>query len=513
MKLKYIFLAFLTLFMASCNEEWLELSNPNLQTTETFWQSEADVKAGVSATYMGLLYDGTWLRFVPFALSLKGDDIQSFSPWRVLSLTGKFNLDEDPIMAQWPWTAFYGVINRANQVLENIDNVEFANQATYDQYKGEALFLRGLSNYYLVSFFRNIPLVMNTYQSEEDLYPEQVSPEVAWAAVIDDFKAAADLLPTTYPETDLGRATKGAALAFVGKSYLMNHDYENASNYLKQVIDLGVYNLVPNYADNFTTSNENNSESIFEIQLDRNVGGTVLGWVSQPAADWSKTSAHAITFAPTGYGFGDAAATRWIFDEYMAEKTVDGEVDPRATISMSYDTTACTMYGTPFREAFDASRWDDVYIRKYTNAFSTEVANEFDWRSDINERVMRYAEVLMMYAECQYELGNAGVAGQYIQMVRDRSDLADISADIASMGREEFYNQLSHDKVLEFAFEGIRFEDIVRWGWLYNADRLQELKDHDSEFSGFIEGREYFPIPPAERDKNPNYTQNPGWGI
>ncbi len=510
MKLKYIIIPII-IILAGCKEEWLELSNPNLQTTETFWKTESDVKAGVSAAYMGLLYDGTWMRFVPFALNLKGDDIQSFSPWPVLSLTGKFSIAADPIMAQWPWTSFYGVINRANQVLENIDNFEFESQTTYNQYKGEALFLRAFSYYYLVSFYENVPLVMRTYQDDSDLYPSQATPEEAWASIIADFSEAAELLPTTYDELNLGRATKGAALAFVGKSYLMNHDYTNASSYLKQVIDLGVYDLVDDYADNFTTSNENNIESVFEIQLDRNAGGTVLGWVSEPGSDWSKTTAHAITFAPTPFGFGDAAATQWIYDEYMIEQTIDGEVDSRAVVSMSYDHADCTMYGTPFREAFDETRWSSVFIRKYTNAFSSERADETDWRSDINERVMRYAEVLMMYAECQYELGNPAVAAEYIQMVRDRSNLPDKTDEITAMGKDDFYTQLSHDKVLEFAFEGIRFEDLVRWGWLYDSQRLNELKEHDSEFSGYIQGREYFPIPPGELDKNPNYDQNTGW--
>ncbi len=352
---------------------------------------------------------------------------------------------------------------------------------------------------------------MRTYQDDSDLYPTQATPEESWAAVIADFTEASKLLPVSYDELNLGRATKGAALAFAGKSYLMNHDYDNASKLLKQVIGLGIYDLAPNYADNFTTVNENNIESIFEIQLDRSVGGTVLGWVSEPGPDWSKTTAHAVTFAPTPYGFGDAEATQWIYDEYMIEPDIDGQVDSRATISMSYDDPSCTMYGKQFRDAFDESRWGKFFIRKYTNAYSSEKPDETDWRSDINERVMRYAEVLMMYAECQYELGNADIAGDYIQFVRNRSNLPDISDDIAEMSKEEFYGQLSHEKALEFAFEGIRFEDIVRWGWLYDANRLAELKEHDAEFSGYIQGREYFPIPPAELDKNPNYDQNTGW--
>ena len=514
MKSKYIatFLLSLMLF-TGCTEDWLELKNPNLQTSETFWNTEEDIMKGVTAAYMGLLYDGTWMRFVPFALNLKADDTRSESPWNVLSLTGKFNLSGDPIMAQWPWTSFYGVICRANQVLMHVDEAKFTSEDKRKQYKGEALFLRAFSYYYLVTFFRNIPLVLRPYETDADLYPEQAPPEDVWALIFDDFAEAAQLLPEVYPEAEKGRATKGAALAFLGKAYLMNKDYANASANLFQVIDSEIYELMDDYARNFTAEpqDENNAESVFEIQMDRNVGGTTLGWVSQPAPDWSKTSAHAITFAPTPFGFGDADATDWIFQEFKKEKNVDGEVDERIIACISFDTTACTMYGTPFRSAFDPTRWNKVFVRKYTNAYSSALPNEYDWRSGINERVMRYAEVLMMYAECQYELGHPDVAAQYIQEVRNRVNLPDITDQIAAMNREDFYNQLSHEKALEFAFEGVRFEDIVRWGWLYDPDKLAELKAHDPEYESYIEGREYFPIPPAELNKNPKYKNNPGW--
>lgn len=515
MKSKYIivFLGSL-LFLSGCTSDWLDLKNPNLQTTATYWNTESQIEMGVNATYNGLLYDGTWMRHTPFALNLKSDDCQSFSPWTVLSLTGKFNLDySDPQMSQWPWTAFYGIINRANQVLANIDNdeIKYSSQLKYNQYKGEACFLRGFAHYYLVTFFRNIPIITRPYESDEDLYPYQAQPAETWAQIISDFKAASELLPVSYDAANLGRATKGAALAFLGKSYLKNGDYANASTFLKQVIDLNVYSLVPNYEDNFTISNENNSESIFEIQLDRNVGGSNLKWVGSPTANDSQTSAHGITFAPTPFGFGDAAATRWIFNEFHLEKTKEDKVDERLLATISFDTSACIMYGKPFRVAFDASRWSEIFVRKYTNAFSTVRTNEQDWRSDINERVMRYAEVLMMYAECQFELGNKSVAAEYIQKVRDRVKLPDLRPAIAVMDQTAFYNQLSHEKALEFAMEGIRFEDIVRWGWLYDSNRLNELKSHDEEFASYIEGREYLPIPPDEMDKNPKYVQNAGW--
>jgi starch-binding outer membrane protein, SusD/RagB family len=509
MKTKYIISFLLIVFIFNgCTDDWVSLENPNDQTTATFWKTESDIERGVNAAYMCLLYDGTWMRFTPFALNLKADDIYSPSPWAVLSLVGQFNkFVDDPIMERWLWTAFFSVNNKANLVLAHIDDAEFTNEAKRGQYKGEALFLRAFANFYLLNFFHNIPLVLTPYESDDDLYPYQADPADVWASIYADFEEASNLLPAT--PSEVGRATKGAALAFLGKSYLYNEEYETASGYFEQVMDLG-YSLVANYEDNFTTLNENNSESIFEIQLDRNVGGTDLGWVSAPSPTWGKTTAHAITFAPTPFGFGDVSPTQWIYDEFQLEQTTSGEIDPRCRVSLTYDYPGCKLYGVAFRDTFPDTRWNELMLRKYTNAYSDR-ENESDWRSDINERVMRYAEVLMMYAECQFELNGAAAAAPYIQQVRNRVNLPDITSKIANMDRTGFYNQLAHEKALEFCFEGIRFDDIRRWGWLQDTEKLAELKAHDTEYNGYIAGREYFPIPLADLDRNDKYKQNPGW--
>jgi starch-binding outer membrane protein, SusD/RagB family len=520
--IKHIFsLGLILLLVTGCSEDWLELSNPNLQRSDTFWAKEDDFKRGVNATYQSLaIYDGTYMRFAPFALNLKSDDIWSPSPWNVLSLVGKFNVDYgDPIMQQFLWTGFYGVISRANQVLYNIEDFEFEDQAIKNQYKGEALFLRGLAYFHLINFYKNIPLILQPYEaleSEEEIFPMQEAPETIWAQIYSDFDEASTLLPTVYPVTETGRATKGAALGFLGRSYLYNNEYELAAQKFEEVIGLGIYGLVDNYEDNFTERNENNKESLFEIQFDRNVGGTTLGWVSAPGPNWSLTSAHAITFAPTGFGFGDAAPTRWIFNLYHEEKTVEGELDPRLFASINFDHERITMYGRqgiplPFRQAFEQNRWGEISIRKYTNAYNPNRNDEYDWRSGINERLMRYADILLMYAECKNEMNDRATAAEYIQMVRNRADLPNRTSEFSAMTQEQMRQQIAHERALEFSFEGIRFFDIRRWGWLNDPARLGELRSNDSEFQSFVPGREYFPIPQGEMDRNPNYVQNTGW--
>ncbi len=510
--MKYIKLfALLTLLFSanSCKKDFLELNNPNVQTSGSFWKTEADAVAGVNAIYQSLYYDGTFLRFAPCALDFRADDVWSPSPWDVLSNTGSFKLFNNTIMQEWLWVAFYGGVTRANLAIANIDAIPFADAAKKDRVKGEALFLRGLNYFYLVTFFKNIPLIIKPYESSDEYFPGQADPAAVWAQIEDDFANAARLLPVSFNDPDKGRATKGAALAYLGKAYLFNQQYAEAAAKFKEVIDGNNYSLMPNFADNFTEQFENNQESIFEIQFSREVGGTVLGWVDAPYSDWSKTTARAITYAPAPFGWGDAALTNWVFQKFQEEKTTAGEDDPRLKATMYYNYPGCTLYGQSFQDVY-AAELNKIGVKKYGNGDSGR-PDEKDWRSGINERLMRYADVLLMYAECQNELGNTATAAEYIQKVRTRASLPDRQTEFASLTKEQMRDRLADERLLEFVAEGHRFDDIRRWGWLQNPAKLEELKQHDAEFNSYVPGREYFSIPQAEIETNTNLRQNPGY--
>lgn len=512
MKLKYKYVFILTavcsLFTA-CNKKYLELSNPNQQTTATFWKNDQDALMSVNAIYQSLYYDGTFLRFAQCALDFRGDDVWSPSPWDVLSNTGSFKLFNNSIMQQWLWIAFNGGVTRANFVLDNIDNVPFKDENLRKRLRGEALFLRGLNYFYLVTFFKNIPLVTKFYSSSAEYFPTQANPDDVWAQIYKDFEDAANLLPVSYTGNDIGRATKGAALGFLGKSYLFNNKFAEASAKFKDVMNLNVYELMPNYADNFTEAKENNKESVFEIQFSREVGGTTLGWVSSPASDWSKTTARAITFAPAPFGWNDAAPTQWIVTEFLQEKTTGGNDDPRLRASIYYNYPGCTLYGQSFQTVYSAEI-GKLGIKKYGNGESGR-PDEKDWRSGINERLMRYSDILLMYAESQNELGNVAECAKYIQVVRTRASLPNREAEFAALSKEAMRDRIAHERALEFALEGHRFDDIRRWGWLQNGTKLAQLKAHDFEFNSYVPGREYFSIPQAEMDVNKNLVQNTGY--
>ena len=514
---KIIVLAFLAigLSFSGCKKDFLELSNPNVQTTSTFWQTEDQAILGVNGIYHALGYDGTFLRFAPACLDSRDDITRSPSPWDAFSAVAQFNLRVTNYMPEAMYVAHYDIIKRANAAIANLPKVAYTTQGMQDRLMGEAKFLRGMTYMYIVLFFNHVPLIIDAPQSSADFFAPQVEPSLVWEQIYKDLNEAATLLPATYEDANKGRATKGAALGYLGKAYLFNKDYTKAAQIFKQIIDSHVYALMPNYEDNFTETRENNIESIFEIQFQR-MNQPNLNWVGEPPADNDHTTARGITYAPQPFGWGDMAINKWIFDEYKIEKTTSGEYDPRLFATVTFDYPGCTLYGKTFREAWpytgaDTAKWANMFFcRKYENVNSGR-PDEFDWRSGINERLMRYSDILLMYAECQLELGSNADAAKYIQIVRNRANLPDREAEFAAMPKAQLFDQLTHERALEFCLEGHRFDDIVRWGWLTDPAKLAMLKAHDAEWNGYIAGKEHMPIPQIEMDTNPNAIQNPSY--
>lgn len=503
----------LAVVTTSCvqDEDLLQV-DPNVETAGSFWKTDQDAIEGVNAAYGSLLTDGTYMRSTPLLLDARADDARTNSPWGSMYNAGRFNSNvADASIYGWAFETYYQGIYRANQVLTNVPNIKFEDEALKNRILGQALFLRGLYLFHAVNMFKNVPL-----PTELAVYYPQKPQAEGWAQVIADFKAAAELLPTSYDgvtgldKGEKGRATKGAALGYLGKAYLFTKDFANAKTTFKQVIDLGVYSLVSNYRDNFTTANENNSESLFEVQFSREAGGVDLGWGGIPASGWGKTSARAITYAPRAFGWTDVQPSWALFNEFQVEKTTTGAVDPRLDATIFYNKPGgMKLYGKDFATFYASSPADlnDIFCRKYQNS-DGEFADEYDWRSGINERLLRYADILLMYAETLNETGDTPGAYTYIQMVRNRVGLPDLATTKPGMDQTQMREQIGHERFLEFPLEGHRFDDIRRWGWLQDAAKLAWLKTRDAEFNSYAPGREYYPIPQLEMDNNPGTIQN-----
>lgn len=507
------------LILAGCDGK-LDLTNPNAPTTATYWKTADQAFAGITGVYNALTVDGTYMRTFPSFSDSRGDDFKGDSPATYLELAGKFSIPVTANEVQWIWRDFYSLIFRANQVIEYVGNMEngILDQESKDRILGQAYFLRGLAYYNLALTFKAVPVIIEVPKTQENYYPATASEETLWNQIFTDLETAEGLLPLSYDNVNgpdkgqKGRATKGAAAGLLGKAYLYKKDYQKAATQFEKFFFgplKGIYRLMSDYRDNFKSSKEteNNAESLFEVQFSTE-GGSVNNWAGEPNANWRQFSGLSVAYAMDGKGWSDYLPTRWIYNEFKIEKTTDGKSDPRllATIA-SYEPAdnSVNAYGMPWSFAQNA-----IYPRKYTNdglGATTDSAPELT--GGINYRVLRYADILLMYAEVLNELGRTNEAYPYIQQVRTRAKLPDLAVVKPGMNQVQMRDQIAHERALEFAIEGQRIQDIIRWGWLYDADKLAMLKEHDSDFETWRAGKEYLPIPQSELNANKNLAPNP----
>jgi hypothetical protein len=486
--------------MTGCTK--LDVTNPNQPSTATFWHTQADAIQGVNAAYNGLLNNGTYGRWLGFAYDIRSDEGFSPSPWAELSNFNKFTLaDYDFEVNRELFIHHYQAIFRANQVIDNVPNIDM-DAAMRSRIVGEAKFIRGLLYFNLVNLFGNVPLQLTSSTPTDQ--PATAPPAAVYAQIEQDLTEAAAVLPTSYSGADVGRATKGAALALLGKAQLQQQKFAEAAATLQQVIAIPGYDLMPNYADNFTSMAENNKESVFEVQFgDRSLLASGVRGLNI-----------AKMIGPCGPGFCDGRPTRWFFDQFSRETTVTGGVDPRRDVTI-FSPASTDVYGKTYVERYGPTA-TDLYFKKYGEYY---VPGDQDWDAPINYRVIRFADVLLMEAEALNGQGKTPESYQYINRVRARVNLAALPAGLS---QAQMRDRILHERLLEFGLEGQRWLDLKRYNLFSSVIPANAgtpactpepyVAGCDAEFSSFeLNKSELLPIPQTERNLNPNVTQNPGW--
>jgi SusD family. len=506
-KLLYILVSVIVLM--GCSKDNLDLTDPNRITTETFWKTEEDLHSAFAATY-GLLknVDGGYWGVRGIELSNgRGDDFFIRNDVSYLYQLSTFTNTPDNAAATNLWNVSYRAIFRANQILENIDNIESLSEEAKKAAIAEAKFLRGLNYFILAINFGDVPIRLQIPQSTEDYFmPKNTEAEV-WAQVIQDFSEAAADLPVTRPSQWTGRATKGAALGFLGKAYVYTKDWANAEIILQQLTTSPfTYMLMPDYEDNFLATTENNAESLFEIQL-ADVGGT-NPWAGENANE-SLGVTTAQEFAPAEVaGWFEVSPTDKLFNEFQKEKTTTNDFDPRMYATLIWDYPGATFYQKPFSD-FELQFGFKSMVKKYQNymqenelAGSSGAAN---YTSDNNERALRYADVLLLLAEALTMQEKVNDAYPFVNQIRTRANLAPLAA---GMSQTQMMAEIRHQRMIEFAREGQRFYDLKRWGLLQ-----QEMTNSDKVGRQFFTPGKHdlFPIPQSELNANPLMVQNPRW--
>lgn len=491
--------------VSSCKKELLNQDNPNTLTLEQFWKTESDAQKGVNAIYHMFYQPGGWSRWIHFRLDLTSDEGFSKSPWAELADWTRFQYINYNFWEgnQNTYRDTYKAIFRCNQVLTYVPDIPFADEGKKAQLLAEAKFLRGFYYYYAALLWENFPIVTEL-QSPTDL-PKQSKLADVWALVEKDLSEAAAVLPGQWTGNDIGRPTKGAAFALLGKTFMQQHKWTEAKgafDYLVSGAGMGYYDLV-DYKDNFRAENENNKESVFEIQFS-DANKTAEGDI--PSS--SMGSNRAQFFAPRSIGWSDGQARYWLVTEFKKEKTVGGQIDPRLRYSLFYPSLEADfgdkIYGRSWQ--WDA---DEAWFRKYSRDY---MRNNEDYFNQINNRVIRFADVLLMYAEALNELDQTSNAYQYVNRVRQRVNLAPLATAYPAIGnnKELFRERLKLERALELCGESVRWADLKRWGDLDTQAAVNIVAQRDPDFKNFVVGKNIrLPLPQLEVENNKNLTQNP----
>jgi starch-binding outer membrane protein, SusD/RagB family len=507
MKKKFIYIVtiMLVLFTTAC-EDSLDVPNSNEADEQNFWKSGNDALLAVNAVYGNAYRNGAYARWLSVYLSVRSDDGVGTSGWGELRSVSDFTqVNYNFEAARNIWAHHYRGIFRTNQVIAYVPAIEM-DESLKRRYIAEAQFFRALYYFNLVNLWGEVPLVLRP-SNPTDLPSQATIPEI-YGQIEADLQEAVQYLPLFYDNANIGRVTRGAAYALLGKAYLQQGKHQAAADAFEFLVEgegKPYYGLVENYRDNFLHTTENNIESVFEIQFkdlqsvtDEDDPNSNLGNQRGPF------------FAPPNAGFNDMQMHRWVIDEFLEEETVDGERDPRLESTALFNFTNeggpdnTIVYGRTFTELLSA---DDqrVWYRKYLNDYH-RTGETFE--GPINLRVIRFADVLLMYAEALNGIGQTEQAYQYVDRVRERAGLAKLSEVKPGLDDEAFLEQLKHERVTELTGEDVRWLDLVRWGYFDDQNKINELKTRDPEFNNFdLSKHKWIPIPQSEIDINPNLRQ------
>lgn len=549
--------ALLSGVLTSCSDSFLDLKDPNHFTNDNFWKDKADAESALAAAYSPIKYqmygyygafDG-WLN-----LNSRGDDIftilnEEASMWDIANFQNSTTTGNDP------YGALYAGIQRANIVLRYIDDVPASGITESDRatIKGEALTLRAYQYFLLVNNYGDVPLRL--IPSNEDDPNKTSSPQAEiWAQIEKDLLTAINdcNLPENRPAEQKGRIEKGAAITMLGKVYATQHKYAEAKTLLKGLIDSSYdpfgtstgkrYRLMENFVDNFTTANENNAESVFELQYSSDGD---MSWGNESGISLGSSLAQFVGPAKSG-GWAKLMPSAFLVSEFTAEtrgnsKVADSKYDKRIYASMFFTPSEYGDWVSEENGWYDGKFYgglftmDDLWtgnaskmaggapiynisqasgaqigkflLKKYTAHYvkskSADNMGNIEGRAN-NVRAIRFAETLLLYAEACAKEADKDQANWALNEIRQRAGLPKKDFEQIDLMKE-----IEHQCLLEFFGEGHRFDDLKRW---YTTPQISMiLKGNDKQgASNFKEKYKYFPIPSGELN-NSSVEQNPLW--
>ena len=410
------------------------------------------------------------------------------------------HLSTTPLIATL-WTNCYKGIGRTNTFLDKIDGVTMTEDLR-TRMTGEAKFLRAFFYFHLADKFGGVPLITETPSAAKHADLPRDTKEAVVEQILKDLTEAAAALPNTYSGSDLGRATKGAALALKARTLLYNGRWSEAAETAKAVIDLNVYSLFNNYRYFFSEANKHNEEVIFNVE--------------------SSLPDYQTTHDQTIFRLNRPAPLKELVDKYQMIDGLPISESPLYDPEKPYENRdprlhySITVIGYPYngKPITKADVMTTGFgMKKYTSYTDDEEIALVE-RSAFNSILIRYAEVLLTYAEAQNEAsGPSAAVYDALNRVRGRTGV-DMPPVPEGLTKEQLREAIRLERRIELALEGLYYSDILRWrtaetensGAMHDADGIEIV------IRKFRPDRDYlWPIPYNQTVLNPNLVQNPNW--
>ena len=584
-----------TMTLTTSCEDQLDIEQKGVISSENFYQTDDDAEAALVAAYEGFMcnvvgrnHDGGGPGiYTPYKIitNMCGDDVLyasgNYGDHEFSGMLNEFRYDTEAEVPKFMYTGLYLSVYTCNLVTDHFQNA--ADTPVKKRCVAEARVLRAFDYFMLANLWDNPPFVDHVLGGTDLPYNCNKDPEnpmdhkqlIEWVAKECE-EAAADLDERKGTDDKDGavKVTKGFAWALAGKAYLFAGEYDKAKTALKKVIDSGKYALVPgdHYMDNFHIEGDGNEEKVFEINFEYNAGKSAWGGMIQRSSwmesnAWNWRASNFVKSPQSVYsgidGWGGLGVPQWFGDEFHANdgdsyrfnatlKHIDDAVykmeyaDPALNAMSVEEKMKSKEVGIndPVQGLYDNSFW--LAFKQLIRKADTDGAKYGDNIRLNNYVVMRYAEVLLNYAEACLNTGDQPEAKKYINMIQERAGSKTISQTVDM-------DVLKKEKSYELWLEGCRWFDVMRWkdakaierlknvgsdcphvfDKLFRAPKADDRKvtwEHGTEANsrfytvstsaakdagfdvGFKEGKhEFFPYPQTVKDKNPNLEQNPGW--
>jgi len=506
MKNKYLIAGLLMglISLSSCDKSILDLENPNSNTSDSYYKIPAHLDAAVAAVYSEakganlLTLNYFWLNeFQTDDCYLGGGQTEVHY---VNLLMGTYDATNSVLTAVWK--GWYRLIHRANVVIAKAPDVQNIDEKIRKQRVAEAKFLRAWAYYELVISWGKVPIYTEYAENLDGFKPRAEIADV-YAQIYKDLTEAKADLPAV-ANSDNGRATQYAAAALMARAYMQQGDYTKAKEQLSFIVSSNVFALAGKYMDSFLEEVPINNESIFQINYG---GGDPYSfiWDGDGNGTYAGYSLRHVYIAGTGWR--NMIPSNSLLAEYECTEKGYTKTDPRLkyTAYFTGDEYQPGKFLTDAQQNGYASEYNGVTIKTSWRKSTTTYLNDGGWwGSKINQRVIRYSDVLLSLAECENELGNSSKAIDLMNQVRDRSTVQmphyPIAGKYPCSNKDEVFNTIMHERRVELAFEEVRANDLKRWVRLGKISAFPFLFTPKNPEA-------YLPIPQEEINSNPKIGQ------